>query len=152
MKAPRDRRGTDGRGTDRSGIDRCGADRRRTDRGGADRRSRTRSHVRRRAAAWVRPGTHVSGMGADASGKRELPPELFARARAFWDLPEQTRRMGESRHVPAGTVLAPLGEVLTHRAPGRADDSDITVFDSSGIGFQDLYPGLALLKKMDISL
>ncbi|MFI5698699.1 hypothetical protein ACIA78_01495 [Streptomyces xanthochromogenes] len=39
-----------------------------------------------------------------------------------------------------------------NRAPGRADDSDITVFDSSGIGLQDLYPGLALLKKMDISL
>ncbi|WP_246204267.1 ornithine cyclodeaminase family protein [Streptomyces tailanensis] len=103
-------------------------------------------------AAWVRPGTHVSCMGADAPGKRELPPELFARARVFCDLPEQARRMGESQHAPAQTVLTPLGEVLTQRATGRTDDSDITVFDSSGIGAQDLYLGLALLKKMDISL
>lgn len=103
-------------------------------------------------AAWVRPGTHISCMGADAPGKRELPPELFARARVFCDLPEQARRMGESQHAPDRTVLIPLGEVLTHRAAGRTDDSDITVFDSSGIGLQDLYLGLALLKKMDISL
>ncbi|WP_329334130.1 ornithine cyclodeaminase family protein [Streptomyces sp. NBC_01352] len=103
-------------------------------------------------AAWVRPGTHLSCMGADAPGKRELPPELFGRARVFCDLPEQARRMGESQHAPAQTNLTPLGEVLTGRAAGRTDDSDITVFDSSGIGVQDLYLGLALLKKMDLSL
>ncbi len=102
-------------------------------------------------AAWVRPGTDISCMGADVPGKRELPPELFSRARVFCDLPEQARRMGESQHAPAGTVLTPLGELLTHHAAGRIDDNDITVFDSSGIGLQDLYLGLALLKKMDIS-
>ncbi|MFC9916202.1 ornithine cyclodeaminase family protein [Streptomyces sp. NPDC127197] len=103
-------------------------------------------------ADWVRPGTHLSCMGADAPGKRELPPELFSGARVFCDLPEQASRMGESQHAPAATILTPLGEVLTGRAAGRADDSDITLFDSSGIGLQDLYLGLALLKKMDISL
>lgn len=103
-------------------------------------------------ASWIRPGTHLSCMGADAPDKREVPPELFARARVFCDLPEQARRMGESRHAPADTVLTPLGEVLTGRAEGRTADSDITVFDSSGIGVQDLYLGLALLEKMDISL
>ncbi|WP_405728515.1 ornithine cyclodeaminase family protein [Streptomyces sp. NBC_01537] len=103
-------------------------------------------------AGWVRPGTHISCMGSDAPGKRELPPELFGRGRVFCDLPEQARRMGESQHAPAATVLTPLGEVLTHRAAGRTDDSDITLFDSSGIGLQDLYLGLALLQRMDISL
>ncbi|GGW85376.1 hypothetical protein AB0E64_37635 [Streptomyces caelestis] len=60
--------------------------------------------------------------------------------------------MGESQHAPAEAALTPLSEVLTHRATGRTDDSGITIFDSSGIGLQDPYPGLALLKKMDISL
>ncbi|MFG2732964.1 ornithine cyclodeaminase family protein [Streptomyces canus] len=103
-------------------------------------------------AGWIRPGTHLSCMGADAPGKRELPPALFARARVFCDLPEQARRMGESQHAPEDTHLIPLGEVLTQRAQGRTDDRDITVFDSSGIGLQDLYLALALLKKMDICL
>jgi ornithine cyclodeaminase len=91
-------------------------------------------------------------MGADAPGKREPPQALFARARVFCDLPEQARRMGESQHAPKDTVLTPLGEVLTERAQGRTDDRDITVFDSSGIGLQDLYLALALLKRMDIRL
>ncbi|MEV7073978.1 ornithine cyclodeaminase family protein [Streptomyces sp. NPDC093990] len=103
-------------------------------------------------ASWIRPGTHLSCMGADAPGKREIPPELFTRARVFCDLPEQARRLGESRHAPADTVLTPLGQVLTGRAEGRTAAGDITVFDSSGIGVQDLYLGLALLEKMDISL
>ncbi|MFF7171398.1 ornithine cyclodeaminase family protein [Streptomyces pseudovenezuelae] len=103
-------------------------------------------------ASWIRPGTHLSCMGADAPGKRELPPELFARARVFCDLPEQARRMGECGQAPADTVLTPLAEVLTGRAEGRTDDSEITLFDSSGIGVQDLFLGLALLERMDISL
>ncbi|MFE1312843.1 ornithine cyclodeaminase family protein [Streptomyces sp. NPDC058755] len=102
-------------------------------------------------AEWVRPGTHISCMGADAPGKRELDPGLFSVARVFCDLPEQARRMGESQHAPQETVLTPLGQVLTGRVAGRADD-DITVFDSSGIGLQDLYLGLALLKKLDMTL
>ncbi|MFC7895490.1 ornithine cyclodeaminase family protein [Streptomyces sp. NPDC057381] len=103
-------------------------------------------------ADWVRPGTHISCMGADAPGKRELAPELFGRATVFCDLPEQARRMGESQHAPADTILTPLGEVLLGHAAGRRDASDVTIFDSSGIGLQDLYLGLALLERMDVSL
>ncbi|MFC9128214.1 ornithine cyclodeaminase family protein [Streptomyces sp. NPDC057099] len=101
---------------------------------------------------WVRPGTHISAMGADAPGKRELPPALFDRAHVFCDLPEQARRMGECQNAPEGTPLTPLGEVLLGHHPGRSSVDDITVFDSSGIGLQDLYLGLALLKKLDITL
>ncbi|MFD4652432.1 hypothetical protein [Streptomyces sp. NPDC058441] len=91
-------------------------------------------------------------MGADAPGKRELPPELLTSARLFCDLPEQARRMGESQHAPAHAVLTALGDILTARAPGRDGGDDVTVFDSSGIGLQNLYLGLALLKKMDVAL
>ncbi|WP_203184217.1 ornithine cyclodeaminase family protein [Streptomyces pratensis] len=103
-------------------------------------------------AQWIRPGTHISAMGADAPGKRELPPELLATARLFCDVPEQARRMGESQHASEDAVLIPLGDVLTDRVSGRDVDEDITVFDSSGVGLQDLCLGLALLKKMDVSL
>jgi ornithine cyclodeaminase len=102
-------------------------------------------------ADQVRPGTHISCMGADGPGKRELPPELFARALVFCDLPEQARSMGECQHAPEDTVLTPLGAVLTGRAGGRHGSDDITVFDSSGIGLQDLHLGLALLDRMDVS-
>ncbi|MEU1707067.1 hypothetical protein ABZ478_16880 [Streptomyces sp. NPDC005706] len=61
------------------------------------------------------------------------------------------RRTGECRHAPEDTGAHPLGDVLTGRSR-TPDAHDITVFDSSGIGLQDLHLGLALLKKTDISL
>jgi len=98
-------------------------------------------------AGWVRPGTHVSCMGADARGKQELPPELFARASLFCDLPEQSTTLGELQH--AGPACAPvmLGAVLAGTARGRRSAAEITVFDSSGIGLQDLALGLAILER-----
>ncbi|MFJ8743610.1 hypothetical protein ACIRL2_30060 [Embleya sp. NPDC127516] len=84
-------------------------------------------------------------MTAAGSTTRPVPASASGR-------PPTARRLGESRHSPARTVLTPLGEVLTGHPTGRIDDNDITAFDSSGIGVQDLYPGLALLKKTDISL
>ena len=95
-------------------------------------------------AGWVRAGTHVAAMGSDARGKRELPAELFEHARLFCDLPAQSIEIGEFQHVrdrieSASLVLTALGEVLSGRCPGRVTRDDITVFDSSGLGLQDLY-------------
>ncbi|WP_126975334.1 ornithine cyclodeaminase family protein [Frigidibacter oleivorans] len=102
-------------------------------------------------AAWVRPGTHVVSMGSDAPGKHELPVELFPAATLFCDLPSQSLQIGEFQHVReevhAGRLtLTPIGDVIEKRAPGRRQDDEITVFDSSGISLQDLYMAAALLQ------
>lgn len=94
-------------------------------------------------AAWVRPGTHVSCMGADSKGKQEAPPALMERAELFCDLPGQSTTIGELQHVAeaiaAGRLrLTPIGAVLSGAAPGRSSPEAVTVFDSSGIALQDL--------------
>ena len=101
-------------------------------------------------ASWVRPGTHVAGMGSDARGKQELPPALFEEAKLFCDLPSQSVEIGEFQHVRGAVergalALTAIGDVLEARASGRTGDEDITVFDSSGIALQDLYIGRFLL-------
>ncbi|VFR41652.1 Ornithine cyclodeaminase [plant metagenome] len=101
-------------------------------------------------ADWVRPGTHVSTMGADSKGKQEAPAALMARARLFCDLPEQSTRIGELQHVAADIAagrlsVTPIGAVLAGEAQGRQDRADITVFDSSGLSLQDLYIGQRIL-------
>jgi ornithine cyclodeaminase len=98
-------------------------------------------------ADWVRPGTHVSSMGSDAPGKQELPPELFAKARLFCDLPSQSARIGEFQHAATELPLTAIGAVLNGGAPGRETADDITVFDSSGISLQDLCIGKAILDR-----
>lgn len=95
-------------------------------------------------AAWVRPGTHISCMGADGAGKQELDPALLEHAELFCDLPAQSVAIGEFQHVApqiaSGVVaLTAIGRVLTGQAPGRSSDRAITVFDSSGISLQDLH-------------
>lgn len=98
-------------------------------------------------ADWVRPGTHVSAMGADQRGKHELPVALYDRARLFCDLPEQSLRIGEFQHTPPGTAPTALGAVLVEPARGRAHPGEITIFDSSGIAMQDLALAAALLER-----
>ncbi len=92
---------------------------------------------------WVRPGTHVSAMGADTRGKQELDPALVAAARVFVDEAAQSISIGECQHAYAqGLIregdLTPLGAVLTGAAAGRRDASEITIFDGTGVALQDL--------------
>jgi ornithine cyclodeaminase len=91
---------------------------------------------------WIRPGTHISAMGADTPGKQELPVTLVRNGRLFADLPEQSRRIGEFQHIAAahpGVAIAAIGDVITGSTPGRMSTQDITIFDSSGIALQDLF-------------
>lgn len=96
-------------------------------------------------AGWVKAGTHVSTMGSDAVGKQELPPRLFARARLFCDLPDQSARIGEFQHADAQADATAIGAVLSGVSQGRTTVDDITIFDSSGISLQDLHIGQAVL-------
>ncbi|MDF2152872.1 hypothetical protein [Vibrio sp. CAU 1672] len=50
-------------------------------------------------AEWVKAGTHISAMGADKSGKQELPVELYQHARLFCDYQPQSVVIGEFQHT-----------------------------------------------------
>ena len=43
----------------------------------------------------VQPGTHLTCVGSDTRGKRELPPGLLAQARLFVDDAQQASQLGE---------------------------------------------------------
>lgn len=93
--------------------------------------------------AHVRPGTHLSCMGTDTRGKQEVEPALLARATVFADEVAQSVTIGEAQHAVAAGLLAeaaitPLGDVLIGRHPGRRSADEITVFDGTGVGLQDL--------------
>jgi ornithine cyclodeaminase/alanine dehydrogenase-like protein (mu-crystallin family) len=100
----------------------------------------------------LRPGQHVSLMGADGPGKAEIAVEELARARVFCDDWEQASHGGElATAVETGRLaqeqVTTLGAVLAGSAPGREADSDVTVFDSTGLAIQDLAIALAALER-----
>jgi ornithine cyclodeaminase/alanine dehydrogenase-like protein (mu-crystallin family) len=102
----------------------------------------------------LQPGQHVSLMGADGPGKAEAAGPELARARLFCDDWEQASHGGELAHaVEAGLVarddVTALGDVLAGTAPGRANETEITAFDSTGLAIQDLAVALAALEAAD---
>ena len=93
--------------------------------------------------AVVRPGTHLACMGTDTKGKQEVEAALLARARVFSDEVAQSVSIGEAQHAVADGLLAAadiveLGAVINGARPGRTGEAEITLFDGTGVGLQDL--------------
>ncbi len=94
-------------------------------------------------ADWARPGQHYNCMGADTRGKQEVEAGLVARARLFVDDPEQAATIGECQHAVASGQVRPddltaIGHVIGGLAAGRSNDMEISLFDSTGVGLQDV--------------
>ena len=93
-------------------------------------------------AEWIREGTHINAMGADAVGKQELDPELLTQAGVVVDDWEQCSHSGEINvSVTAGTftrddVAATVGEIVTE--DHSALRTQTTIFDSTGLAIQDI--------------
>ena len=94
-------------------------------------------------AAHVGAGAHLACMGTDTKGKQEAEAALLAAATVFTDEVAQSISIGEAQHaVAAGLIgagaITPLGAVLVGAHPGRTSDGEITLFDGTGVGLQDL--------------
>jgi ornithine cyclodeaminase len=95
-------------------------------------------------AEWLRPGQHVTAVGADTPGKQELDAACLARADlVVVDSFSQCSRYGELSHALAAGLLAEsdvcteLGGIVAGLKPGRTDPRQVTVCDLTGVGFQD---------------
>jgi ornithine cyclodeaminase/alanine dehydrogenase-like protein (mu-crystallin family) len=94
---------------------------------------------------WLAPGTHVNAVGACLPQAREIDTATMAAAALFVDSRESAAHeagdvllaMADGAIGPAG-IRAELGEVITGAAPGRRDDQEITLFESLGLGVEDL--------------
>lgn len=93
--------------------------------------------------AQVTPGTHIACMGTDTKGKQEVEAALLVRATVFTDEIAQSITIGEAQHAIAGGVLTmaditEIGAVINGTHPGRTSADEITLFDGTGVGLQDL--------------
>lgn len=96
------------------------------------------------SAHMLRPGQHITAMGADADYKTELAPDVIPAATLFvCDRLSQSIKQGELRPaIATGTVTGTesypeLGEIVSGGKPGRQSASDITIADLTGTGVQD---------------
>ena len=94
-------------------------------------------------ADHVSPGTHIACMGTDTKGKQEVESALLAKASVFTDEVAQSISIGEAQHAVAeGLIKASdvgeIGAVINGTNPGRTSAEQITLFDGTGVGLQDL--------------
>lgn len=103
--------------------------------------------------AWIRPGTHINAIGADAKGKQELESSLTARSKVVVDDMAQAVHSGEVNVPISQGALKPegiygqIGEILVGKIPGRISREEITIFDSTGLAIQDVATGSLVYKR-----
>jgi ornithine cyclodeaminase len=102
--------------------------------------------------AHVRPGTHLACMGTDTKGKQEVDPAILGRATVFTDEVAQSVALGEAQHAVAQGLLAEgdiveIGKVIDGAHAGRTSAEEITLFDGTGVGLQDLAVAAAVVER-----
>lgn len=101
----------------------------------------------------VKPGTFISAVGADNHDKQEIDPALMARATLVVDSLEQCAEIGDLHHaLEAGAltreaVHANLAELVAGTRRGRRSPDEITLFDSTGMGLQDVAAASAVYRR-----
>jgi ornithine cyclodeaminase len=100
-------------------------------------------------AEWIRPGTHITAVGADTGEKQELDSRILKDARVVSDSIPQSRARGEVfRARQEGLLneaeLVELGDVVGGRVEGRRTSDEVTVADLTGVAVQDLAIAVAV--------
>ena len=93
---------------------------------------------------WLKPGTHINAMGANAPSRRELDPQIVLQASLLVtdDVAQAKTEAAEFIDLAAAgrldwNDLVPLHRIVA--APDfRRDRHGITLFKSLGIGLEDL--------------
>lgn len=94
-------------------------------------------------ADHISAGTHIACMGTDTKGKQEVEAALLARATVFTDEVAQSISIGEAQHAVGADLIEQsdvhqLGAVINGTHKGRTSEGEITMFDGTGVGLQDL--------------
>lgn len=90
--------------------------------------------------ADVRPGAHITSLGADEPGKTELDAQLLRHARVVvddLDLAVSSGALG-SAGLRREDAAAVLGQVVEGTVPARTDADQVTVYTPVGLPWQDL--------------
>ncbi|MGE0282822.1 MAG: ornithine cyclodeaminase family protein [Rhizobiaceae bacterium] len=105
--------------------------------------------------AWFKPGQHINAVGAPPRpDHREIDSAGMARARVFLDsVPMAMHDSGDlllamaEGAISKDQVLPEIGDVITGKASGRISADDITLFNSTGLGIQDLAIGSLIVAR-----
>ncbi|MDH6623986.1 alanine dehydrogenase [Streptomyces sp. LBL] len=88
----------------------------------------------------LRPGSHITSLGADEPGKAELDAQLLQHARVIVDDLDLAMTSGAlgTAGLQRGDAAALLGQIIDGTVPARTDAEQVTVYTPVGLPWQDL--------------
>jgi ornithine cyclodeaminase/alanine dehydrogenase len=94
---------------------------------------------------WLKPGTHINGIGSHAPAMRELDTLTVKKSRIVCDLVSACQAEAGDFMIPAkegawswDSVAGSLGDVILGKVKGRTSSDEITLFKSVGLAIQDM--------------
>ena len=107
---------------------------------------------------WLRPGTHVNSVGYNMTGAGEVDTDTVrdslvvveSRAAAFAPPPSgaiEIHRAVEAGVIKFDAIHAELGELVVGDRPGRADETQLTLYKSVGVAVQDAAAAALVLEE-----
>lgn len=102
---------------------------------------------------WLRPGVHINATGSNFANKRELDTAAIRRADRIAVDDKAVARQECGDLIAAQTELRldwnsiiPMSDIVGGQAEGRATSDEVTLFESHGLGLQDLAAAYSVLK------
>ncbi len=105
-------------------------------------------------ADWIPKGCHINAVGSNAIQRCEIDPAILERVACLAiDSVEQAQHEAGDLlgAIAKGTLswdnVVPLELIVAGQHPGRTSDDDITLFESLGIGLEDLAVAELVLRR-----
>jgi alanine dehydrogenase len=103
---------------------------------------------------WIAPGTHLNLAGSNLLSKTEVDVELFRRSTLIVADSKEQAKLEAGNFVAAmqekvlswGDVQE-LSHIIAGRIPGRTSPTDVTVFQSLGLGIEDITVAAKIYQK-----
>ena len=103
---------------------------------------------------WLNDGAHINLVGAHEAHHREADTEAVARAAVYVDSRRGALSEAGDLLIPIGEgklsrdhIIGEIGEVLEGKAPGRRNETQVTLYKSLGVFAQDLFAAVRVLEQ-----
>jgi ornithine cyclodeaminase/alanine dehydrogenase-like protein (mu-crystallin family) len=94
---------------------------------------------------WLSPGTHINAVGASIASLQEVDLDCVIRSNIWVDYMPMAMTAASDLFEPLAKgiiersrIIGEIGAVLNGKAPGRRDDTEITLYRSLGVPAQDI--------------
>ena len=103
---------------------------------------------------WLKPGTHINGVGSHAPAMREIDTNTILKSKVICDLIDACKPEAGDFIIPIENgdyswdkIHGSLGDVITQKITGRENEEEITLFKSVGLAIQDISTALNVFEK-----